>query len=306
MPQINTQLQIPLPFQLQAERGEAKSSPGASSFMQAYEMAQRKNDPFEQLKRASLEQDMQARAFEIQKQFEDRQRMLNAETKAQAVAPAIRSLLEAERPNEAFLQLQVETAKDTDLTNAPTWNSLAKSVKMAADIYNNIDETKARLARDARGTPDMQNAARIAEAKLQLRKSEQMTGQVAEMTPELQVELDKQQALKDEIGVLEVKTKAVEPTVQVIEGKKFLVNPKTGRFEPLNKSVSKQQFIAQNVAKWMDEFAIQTEQEAATRLAKFYDDNIATIDGAAPVPVTTTPAPPRFKWIPGQGIVPVQ
>jgi hypothetical protein len=77
------------------------------------------------------------------------------------------------------------------------------------------------------------------------------------------------------------------PQVQIIDGKKFLVNPKTGHFEPLDKTVSKKQFIALNTTKWMQEFMIDNEAEAASRLGKFYDEQIADVESLPASPSST-------------------
>lgn len=71
----------------------------------------------------------------------------------------------------------------------------------------------------------------------------------------------------------------VAPNVQVIGGREFVVNPKTGHFQELNKSVNRNAFIASNISKWMSDFGID-ENEAAKRLATFYDSNLAKPDTA--------------------------
>jgi hypothetical protein len=77
--------------------------------------------------------------------------------------------------------------------------------------------------------------------------------------------------------------------VTLSDGTKLINNPKTGHFERLDKTLSRTQFIAQNVTKWMSDFMIDTEGEAADRLGKFYDEHIAKKAESAP------PASPSEK-----------
>lgn len=84
---------------------------------------------------------------------------------------------------------------------------------------------------------------------------------------------------------------ATTPNVQMIGGREFVVNPKTGHFQELDKSVNRTAFIAQNVSKWMGDFGID-EKEAAKRLGDFYDENLKK--PAAAKSEETIPAPAKL------------
>lgn len=73
---------------------------------------------------------------------------------------------------------------------------------------------------------------------------------------------------------------SVAPNVQVIGGREFVVNPKTGHFQELDKSVNRSSFIAQNVMRLLQTGTVSDENEAAKRLGDFYDKNLQKQDQA--------------------------
>lgn len=81
---------------------------------------------------------------------------------------------------------------------------------------------------------------------------------------------------------------AVVPQVEMIQGEPYLVNPKTGHFEKLNKAPSKQQFISQNLAKWATDRMVEPD-EAVRQLSNVYDQINPTTHPATPT------NPPPFK-----------
>ena len=67
----------------------------------------------------------------------------------------------------------------------------------------------------------------------------------------------------------------VVPEVRNIEGKKFIVNPKTGAVHQIDKTMSKKEFMLKNLGTWMRDLGLTDENEAKQRMSKFYDENIA-------------------------------
>jgi hypothetical protein len=63
----------------------------------------------------------------------------------------------------------------------------------------------------------------------------------------------------------------ITPEIQDVGGQQIIVNPNTGHFQQIKRNVSKSQFIAQNVSKWMSEQGISDPKEAAQKLSNFYD-----------------------------------
>lgn len=82
----------------------------------------------------------------------------------------------------------------------------------------------------------------------------------------------------------------VEPQVKVVEGQKFLINPKTGHWEHLEKHLSRPEFIEKHALKWASD-NMMTPEAAADALGKFYD---ASLGGGG-----TAPAPGAVKDIGG-------
>lgn len=87
--------------------------------------------------------------------------------------------------------------------------------------------------------------------------------------------------------------KSAMPSVQVFEGKHFLVNPKSGHVEPLDKSVTRSDFLAKQSAKYAADTGLDINQAADT-LGKFYDEKIAPSVNQQPiVPATPSLAAPQ-------------
>lgn len=79
-------------------------------------------------------------------------------------------------------------------------------------------------------------------------------------------------------GELEARTKAatgpVAPEIQTVGGQRLIVNPKTGHFQQIKTNIGKQQFIANNVSKWIADGQATNPDEAAQKLSAFYDTYI--------------------------------
>lgn len=87
----------------------------------------------------------------------------------------------------------------------------------------------------------------------------------------------------------------ITPEVRVIEGKKFLVNPRTGAVHAIDKTITKQAFIAQHITQWLDQPGVMNEQDAAARLSQFYDTHIGPASSGASTGTNSVQQIGRFK-----------
>ena len=98
------------------------------------------------------------------------------------------------------------------------------------------------------------------------------------------------------------------PIVMKFGGKDFLVNPATGSSTELDKTVSKQQFVAQHLSGFMRDSLVDA-QEAVKQLGQIYDTQLAPMAGAQGEGGTAgapSPAPPILRYDPTSGkVVPV-
>lgn len=146
-----------------------------------------------------------------------------------------------------------------------------------AKSYSEFKRGQAELVRANRPPPatkEIQVAEKVSQLRSQLRQSQ---GRVSdnwrapmEITPQVKDEMENQQQIKDQLDVLQKDT-LVEPQVKLIEGKKFLVNPKSGAVHEISKNITKREFIAQHVSNWVRDNPGITPDEAATSLSQFYD-----------------------------------
>lgn len=85
----------------------------------------------------------------------------------------------------------------------------------------------------------------------------------------------------------------IEPQVKIVEGQKFLVNPKTGHWEHLEKHVSRGEFIEKHALKWAAD-NLMTPEQSAEALGKFYDAALS----AGPAPAPAASGTKVLKWNP--------
>lgn len=72
----------------------------------------------------------------------------------------------------------------------------------------------------------------------------------------------------------------VQPKIWEKDGHTFITNPKTGHTQEIDKKVSEQKFITDNLTKWMTGFGITDENEAVDRLRSVYQQNFAKPDNS--------------------------
>lgn len=152
----------------------------------------------------------------------------------------------------------------------------------------------------------IKEAKRIGELTSQLRESQAKTLEPDEGNLEYRAELSKQEAIKAELSSLQRNGSAVVfPEVREYEGKKFLINPKTGAPHQIDKTVSKREFIAQHIGTWLQYNPGMTSTEAAASMGAFYDQFLT--DGgaaktAAPGALLPTPSTaPAYRYNPATG-----
>lgn len=85
----------------------------------------------------------------------------------------------------------------------------------------------------------------------------------------------------------------VTPEVKIIEGNKFLINPKNGHWEHLEKHQTKSEFVEKHALKWaMDN--MMTPEDSVKALGDVYDKTIAPLS-APPNPVPTPKSTGRVR-----------
>lgn len=132
---------------------------------------------------------------------------------------------------------------------------------------------------------------RIGELTAQLRASQAKTLEPNEGNPEYQAELARQASINAELDSLRKGTAIAKPEIQVVGGEQYVVNPRTGHYEKLNKAPSKEQFIAANIVKWAADH-MEDAAAAAQQLGEVYDQSIKPQAGGAPA----TPPASASGW----------
>lgn len=121
------------------------------------------------------------------------------------------------------------------------------------------------LAKEMAGTYETVQKAKTSGMPKPLDQSQIDLNKAREDASKSQAELNRSRAASLE------NNSQIEPQVRMIEGKKFLVNPKTGAVHEISKNVSKKAFIDKHIGEWMRNNIGMSSDEAAKSVSDFYD-----------------------------------
>jgi hypothetical protein len=255
MAELQPRLQLPTYFTQPKE----DNSQYTHSFMQAQQDARRENSPMAKAQLAQAQQ--QIALFPLKRQALE----MDLQGKAADMTTNQEIMADRTRTKASAAKIAGILGKVQDWANADA--ELGEAAKVLSEGW----------------TPELQKMFDGIEARAQNAKTVRENNQA-------RIDIA---AMREDARVL---SKGDETVPKLIElgGKTFIYNPKTGSNEPLNKEMTKQQFVERLLPGLMREAEVD-EVKAADRLSKLYDEKISKMSNTQSKPTVNVG---RFKVTP--------
>lgn len=273
---IDTNYTGPAPWLQHAATGE--NQPYVQSFLSAYQTAKHESSPLYQAQVAGAQKQVERLGYQI----------VSDQLKNDAERAA---MLEDLAGKKAVSRMAGVMAKNSVTGKWGTEEALAPILEIQQE---NPTEKGAQMLDFAQ--KKNQEAMRLAQAK-------------AESDARIAADLKKTEMLvqgREKVAGMREPNTPVSFTTKVVDGTTFLINERTGAMHMVPKGITKRDFIAKNLTRWMESESVSAD-EATAKLSEVYDKNLAnpTEQPQAPTTTVTNPGTERFKWENGR-IVPVK